>query len=113
VRATSRDTPALVFASHGDRVSPAMMFGGMAEEPSADGGITPGKLLEFYYVIWLVHFDAIWWQYLFVGRRTRYICNFAMKIELICQLQCPRDCTVVLLLLSNEHALTQLQIRGH
>ena len=43
MRATSRDTPALVFASHGDRVSPAMMFGGMAEEPSADGGITPRK----------------------------------------------------------------------
>ena len=49
-------------------------------------------------------FDAIWWQ-LFVGRRTRYICNFAIKIEPICQLQCPHDCTAVLSLLSNEHAL--------
>ena len=28
----------------------------------------------------LVHFEAIWWQ-LFVGRQTRYICNFAIKIE--------------------------------
>ena len=39
----------------------------------------------------LVHSDAVWWQ-LFVGRRTRYICNFAIKIKPICQLQCPRDC---------------------
>jgi len=45
-----------------------------------------------------------WWQ-LFVGRRTRYICNFAIKMEPICQLQCPHDCTAVLSLLSNEHAL--------
>ena len=51
-----------------------------------------------------MHFDAIWRQ-LFVGRRTRYICNFAIKIEPICQLQCPRDRTAVLPLLSNEHAL--------
>ena len=28
----------------------------------------------------LVHFEAVWWQ-LFVGRQTRYICNFAIKIE--------------------------------
>jgi len=52
----------------------------------------------------LVHFDAIWWQ-LFVGHETRYIYNFAIKIEPICQLQCPHDCTAVLPLLSNEHAL--------
>ena len=52
----------------------------------------------------LVHFYAIWWQ-LFVGCRTRYICSFAIKTELICQLQCPCDCTAVLPLLSNEHAL--------
>ena len=52
----------------------------------------------------LVHFDAIWWQ-LYVGRRTRYICNFAMKIEPIRQLQCRHDCTAVLPLLSNERAL--------
>jgi len=51
-----------------------------------------------------VHFDAIWWQ-LFVGRRTRFICNFAIKTEPICQLQCPHDCTAVLPLLRNEHAL--------
>ena len=52
----------------------------------------------------LVYFYEIWWQ-LFVGRRTRYICNFAIKTEPICQLQCPHDCTAVLPLLSNEHAL--------
>jgi len=54
----------------------------------------------------LVRFAAIWWLQLYVGRRTQYICNFAIKIEPICQLQCPRDCTVVLPLfvLSNEHA---------
>jgi len=54
----------------------------------------------------LVHFDAVWWQ-LFVGRRTRYICNFAIKIEPVCQLQCLYDCrpTVVLFLLRNHHAL--------
>jgi len=54
----------------------------------------------------LVHFDEIWWQ-LYVGCRTRYIRNFAIKIEPIYQSQCPRDCTAVLplLVLSNEHAL--------
>ena len=79
--------------------------GGLGRSPSrrASGGITFGKLF------WnslrdLVHFCAVWWQ-LFVGRRSRYICNFAIKIEPICQLQCPYDCTAVLLLLSNEHAL--------
>jgi len=29
-------------------------------------------------------FGAIWWQ-LFVGRQTRYICNFAIKSEPNCQ----------------------------
>jgi len=79
--------------------------GGLGRSPSrrASGGITFGKLF------WnslrdLVHFCAVWWQ-LFVGRRSRYICNFAIKMEPICQLQCPQDCTAVLLLLSNEHAL--------
>ena len=52
----------------------------------------------------LVHSYAIWWQ-LCVGRRTRYICNIAIKIEPICQLPCRYDCTVVLSLLSIEHAL--------
>ena len=75
---------------------------GGASSRRASGGITPGKFGNS--VCDLVHFDAIWWQ-LFVGRRTRYICNFAIKIEPICQLQCPRDCTAVLSLLSNEHAL--------
>jgi len=53
-----------------------------------------------------MRFAAIWWLQLYVGHRTRYICDFAIKIEPICQLQCPRDCTVVLplLVLSNEHA---------
>jgi len=50
-----------------------------------------------------VYFAEIWWQ-LFVGR------NIATKIEPNCQLQCAHDCTVLLFLLSNEHALTQLLI---
>jgi len=53
----------------------------------------------------LVHFAAVCWLQLYVGRRTRYICNFAIKTEPICQIQCPRHCTAVLPLLSNEHAL--------
>ena len=74
---------------------------GSEAEPSADG--CPGE--NFWNSICdLVHFDAIWWQ-LFVGRRARYICNCAIKIEPICQSQCHRDCTAVLPLLSNEHAL--------
>jgi len=48
-------------------------------------------------------FEAIWWQ-LFVSR------NFATKIEPNCQLQCAHNCAVLLFLLSNEHALTQLLI---
>ena len=66
----------------------------------------PGRGLENFWnsICDLVHFDAIWWQ-LYVGRRTRYICNFAIKIEPVYQLQCPHDCNVVLPLLSNEHAL--------
>jgi len=63
----------------------------------------------WYSVSGLVHFGAGWWQ-LYVGRRSRYICNFAIKIEPICQLQYLSDCTVVLLLLSSEHASTQLHI---
>ena len=70
-------------------------------------GITPWKLLEFYMWFGAFRNRAIWWQ-LFVGHRTRYICNLAIKTEPICQLRCPRDCTVVLLLHSSEHALTQL-----
>jgi len=74
---------------------------GSEAEPSADG--CPGK--NFWNSICdLVHFDAVWWQ-LFVGCRTRYICNCAIKIEPIYQSQCHRDCTAVLSLLSNEHAL--------
>jgi len=78
---------------------------GSGVEPLADGrpGVSPPK--NFWNSVHdLVHFDAIWWQ-LFVGRWTRYICNFAIKIEPICQLQCPRDCTAVLPLLSDEDAL--------
>ena len=41
-----------------------------------------------------MHFEAIWWQ-LFVGRQTRYICNFAIKIEPNCQLKCAHDCAVL------------------
>ena len=67
-------------------------------------GYHPWKLLEFYMWFGAFWYHAIWWQ-LSVGRRTRYICNLAIKTEQICQLQCPRDSTVVLLLLSNEHAL--------
>ena len=59
----------------------------------ASGGITPENFWNS--ICDLVHFDAIWWQ-LYVGLRTRYICNFAIKIEPICQLQCPHDCTAVL-----------------
>jgi len=78
---------------------------GSGAEPPADGrpGVSPSE--NFWNSVCdLVHFCAIWWQ-LFVGRRTRYICNFAIKIEPICQLLCPHDCTAVLSLLSNEHAL--------
>ena len=78
---------------------------GSGAEPTADGrsGVSPPE--NFWNSMCdLVHFDAIWWQ-LFVGHRTRYICDFAIKIEPICQLQCPHDCTAVLPLLSNEHAL--------
>jgi len=78
---------------------------GSGAEPPADGrpGVSPPE--NFWNSICdLVHFDAIWWQ-LYVGLRTRYICNFAIKIEPICQLQCSHDCTAVLPLLSNEHAL--------
>jgi len=64
-------------------------------------GITRGKFWNS--ICNLVHFEAIWCQ-LFVGR------NFATKIEPNCQLQCAHDCTVLLLLLSNEYALTQLLI---
>ena len=78
---------------------------GVWTEPPADRrpGVSPPE--NFWNSLRdLVHFDAIWWQ-LFVGRRTRYICNFAIKTEPICQLQCSHDCTAVLPLLSNEHAL--------
>ena len=71
-------------------------------QPNGVRGITPENFWNS--VCDLVRFDSIWWQ-LFVGRRTWYICNFAIKIEPICQLQCRHDCTAVLLLLSNEHAL--------
>jgi len=62
----------------------------------------PRNIFGIPYSIYAV---AVW--QLFVGRRTRHICNFAIKIEPICQIQCPHDCTVVsiLPLLSNEHAL--------
>jgi len=78
---------------------------GSGAEPPADGrpGVSPSE--NFWNSVCdLVHFCAIWWQ-LFVGRQTRYICNFAIKMEPICQIQCPHDCTAVLSLLSNEHAL--------
>ena len=80
---------------------------GSGAEPPADGrpGVSPPE--HFWDSICdLVHFDAVWWQlFVPVGRRTRYICKFAIKFEQICQLQCPHDCTTVLPLLSNEHAL--------
>ena len=61
--------------------------------PGRGSGVLPAE--NFWNSICdLVHFEAIWWQ-LFVGRQTRYyICNFAIKIEPNCQLQCARDCTV-------------------
>ena len=67
---------------------------GRSPEPTGVRGYHPQKTF-WNSVCDLVHFDAIWWQ-LCVGRRTKYICNFAIKKELICQLQCPHDCTVVL-----------------
>ena len=78
---------------------------GSGAEPPADGrpGVSPPENV-LNSVCDLVHFCAIRWQ-LFVGRRTRYICSFAIKIEPICQLQCPHDYTATLSLLSNEHAL--------
>ena len=48
---------------------------GSGAQPPADGrpGVSPPE--NFWNSICdLVHFDAIWWQ-LFVGRRTRYICQ--------------------------------------
>ena len=59
------------------------------------GGITPGKCLEFH--MW---FGAFWGSLVAVICRPsdpRYICNFAIKIEPNCQLQCAHDCTVLLL----------------
>jgi len=38
----------------------------------------------------LVHFDAIWWQLFVLGRRTRCICNCAIKIEPI-----PAECIIL------------------
>jgi len=74
-------------------------------EPPADGhpGLSPQE--HFWNCIPdLVHFDAVWWQ-LFVGWQTLYICNIAIKIKPICQLQCSHDCMAVLPLPSNEYAL--------
>jgi len=74
-------------------------------EPPADGrpGMIPPE--NFWNSVCdLVHFCVIWWQ-LFVGCQTWYICNSAIKIEPICQLPCHHDCTAVLSVLSNEHAL--------
>ena len=48
--------------------------------------ITQSNTNRFYWnsICDLVHFDEIWWQ-LYVGRRTQYICNSAIKIEPIYQ----------------------------
>jgi len=64
----------------------------------------PRKTFGILYVIWSILVQS---GGSYVGRRTWYICNFAIKIEPICHLQCPHDCTAVLplLVLSNEHAL--------
>jgi len=65
---------------------------GWGSKGKADGGPGVSPRENFWNCIRdLIHFDAVWWQ-LFVSRRTRYICNFAIKIKPICQLQCPRDC---------------------
>jgi len=66
---------------------------GSGAEPPAEGrpGVSPPEHV-WNSICHLVHFDAVWWQLgLFVGRRTRYICNFAIKTEPICQLQCPHE----------------------
>ena len=68
--------------------------GSGGEAPSRPGvlGVSPGE--NFCNCVCdLLYFVAVWWP-LFVGRRTRYICNFAININLkpICQLRCPRDC---------------------
>ena len=60
-------------------------------KPQPTGGLGVSSPENFWNSMCLVHFDAIWLQ-LFVGR---YICNFAIKIEPICQLQCPDDCNAV------------------
>jgi len=98
---TIRDATKCRVATFSFSQSGTGVWGG-APSRLASGGITPENFRNS--ICDLAHFDAIWWQ-LFVGRRTRYICNFAVKIEPVCQLQCPHDCTVVLPLLSNERAL--------
>ena len=50
---------------------------GRSPEPTGVRGYHPQKTF-WNSVCDLVHFDAIWWQ-LCVGRRTKYICNFATK----------------------------------
>ena len=73
---------------------------GSGTVPPADGrpGVSPPK--NFWNSVCdLVHFDAIWWP------PDPVLCNFAMKIEPISQLQCSHSRTAVLPLLSNEHAL--------
>ena len=61
-------------------------------------GYYPQKTFGILYVIWCILTES-------GGSYLQAACNFALKIERICQLQCPRDCTAVLPLLSNEHAL--------
>jgi len=55
--------------------NPGRGFGGKA--PSRRGSAVSPRENFWNCIRDLVHFDAVWWQ-LFVGRRTRYICNFAI-----------------------------------
>jgi len=71
--------------------NPGWGSGGRAHSRWGSGGITPENFWNS--VCDLVRFDSIWWQ-LFVGRRTLYICNFAIKIEPI-----PAVCIILGLLL--------------
>ena len=71
---------------------------GRSPQPTGVRGYHPRKTFGILYVIWCILTES-------GGSYLQAACNFALKIEPICQLQCPRDCTAVLPLLSNEYAL--------
>ena len=80
---------------------------GQSPQPTGVQVYPPRKLLEFYtqymYVIWCTLMQS--------GGSYMKATVPGTFVTLVCQLHCPRDCTVVLSLLSNDHALTQLHIQ--